>query len=77
MICGCLVHYRDQPGALQVPGLKEAKPPGAYQEKIAHFKPRNNKNDCFLEWEKRNGTVWGIESWCKRRVLMLGSEGDA
>lgn len=82
MICGCLIHCRDQPGTLQVPGLKEEKPLQpplcTYQEKTAHIKPRNNnKIDCFLEWAMLNYTVWEVKSWCKRTVLILGVEGDA
>lgn len=82
MICGCLIHCGNQPGALQVPGLKEAKPLqpplGTYQEKTVHLKPtNNNKIDCFFEWAMLNYTIWEVKSGYKRTVLMLGVEKDA
>lgn len=80
MICGSLICSRDQPGALQVWGLKEAKPleppRGTLQERSAHFKLKSTKPD-FLG--VGNAELHNLEakSWHKRTVLMLGVEGGA
>lgn len=80
MIYGSLICYRDQPGALQVWGLKEAKPLepplSTSQERTAHFKLKSTKID-FLG--VGNGELHNLEvkSWCKRAVLVLGVQGDA